>query len=158
MVLDTSLLNTQYYKILIKDKWSNPRKRVLPSPTSRSRSYWRESLQVTLDYSRPTYNYIYIYILGKIKRKEKKKGRKSSINMALPGSASTGSGTHLFQSSFSSSLAVLSSTICGKPLINSSDNSLTPSSVRLETIQRTVLSLPLKARSSSWFSSKSVHL
>ena len=33
MVLDTSLINTQHYKIQIKGKWSNPRKRVAPSST-----------------------------------------------------------------------------------------------------------------------------
>ena len=32
MVLDTSLLNTQYYKVYIKGKWSNPGKGVAPSP------------------------------------------------------------------------------------------------------------------------------
>ena len=29
MVLDATLLNTQYYKVWIKGKWSNPRKRVV---------------------------------------------------------------------------------------------------------------------------------
>ena len=31
MVLDSSLLNTQNYKVQVKDKWSNPGKRVTPS-------------------------------------------------------------------------------------------------------------------------------
>ena len=35
MVLDTSLFNTQQYKVLSKVKWSNPGKGVAPSPTSR---------------------------------------------------------------------------------------------------------------------------
>ena len=34
MVLDDSLLNTQHFKIWIKDKWSNLRKEVAPSNTS----------------------------------------------------------------------------------------------------------------------------
>ena len=38
-VLDASLLNTQYYKVRIKGKWSNPRKRVASSPTPRCSSY-----------------------------------------------------------------------------------------------------------------------
>ena len=33
MVFGTYLLNTQYYKIKIKGKWSNPRKGAVPSPT-----------------------------------------------------------------------------------------------------------------------------
>ena len=33
MVLDASLLNTQYYKVQIKGKWSNTEKEVTPSPT-----------------------------------------------------------------------------------------------------------------------------
>ena len=31
MVLDTSLLSTQHYKVWINDKWSNSGKRVVPS-------------------------------------------------------------------------------------------------------------------------------
>ena len=31
MVLDASLLNTQHYKVQIKDKWSNPEKGVAPT-------------------------------------------------------------------------------------------------------------------------------
>ena len=46
MVLDASLLNTQYYK-----GWSNPGKGVAPSPTTWCSSYQKGSLQVTLDYS-----------------------------------------------------------------------------------------------------------
>ena len=33
IVLDTSLLNTQQYKVRIEGKGSNPRKRVAPFPT-----------------------------------------------------------------------------------------------------------------------------
>ena len=39
IVLDASFLNTQHYKVRIKDKWSNPRKGVSPSATPRSSSY-----------------------------------------------------------------------------------------------------------------------
>ena len=52
-VLDTSLLNTQHYKV----KWSNPGKGVAPFPIPWCRSYWKESLRVT----NSTYLYIYIY-------------------------------------------------------------------------------------------------
>ena len=63
MVLDTSLLNTQQYKVRIKGKWSNPEKNLAPSPTFRCSSYWKGSLLVTLDYCRQLYFYfIYIYI------------------------------------------------------------------------------------------------
>ena len=46
MVFDTSLLNTQQYKVHIKVKWSNPGKGVVPSPTPRCSRYWKGSLQV----------------------------------------------------------------------------------------------------------------
>ena len=42
-------------------KWSNPGKGVVPFPTPRCSSYWKGTLQVTLDYSRQLL-YIYIYI------------------------------------------------------------------------------------------------
>ena len=38
-------------------KWSNPGKRVAPSPTPWWSSYWKGSHQVTVDYSRPTLLY-----------------------------------------------------------------------------------------------------
>ena len=41
MVLDTSLLNTQQYKVCIKGKWSNPEKGVGPSPTPQCCSNWK---------------------------------------------------------------------------------------------------------------------
>ena len=43
MVLDTSLLSTQQYKVRMRVKWSNPRKGVAPSPTPRCSSYWKGS-------------------------------------------------------------------------------------------------------------------
>ena len=39
MVLDTSLLNTQQYKVLSRVKWRTPGKDVAPSPTPRCSSY-----------------------------------------------------------------------------------------------------------------------
>ena len=36
-------------------KWSNPGKRVAPSPTSRCSCYWKGSLRVALDYGRQLY-------------------------------------------------------------------------------------------------------
>ncbi len=59
MVLDASLLNTRYNKVLIKGKWSNPRKGVTPSPTFQCSSYEKRSLRVVLDNSQSTYIYIY---------------------------------------------------------------------------------------------------
>ena len=39
MVLDTTLLSTQYNKVRIRVKWSNPGNRVVPSTTPRCSSY-----------------------------------------------------------------------------------------------------------------------
>ena len=52
MVLDTSLLNTQQYKVRIK--WSNPGKGIVPSPTPRFSCYWKGSLQVRPRLQSPT--------------------------------------------------------------------------------------------------------
>ena len=52
MVLDTSLLNTQQYKVRIKGKVEQTRKGVAPSPTPRCSSYWKGSLLVDFDYRR----------------------------------------------------------------------------------------------------------
>ena len=49
MILDTSLLNTQHYKVRIKGKWSNPETGLVLFPTPRSCSYWKRSLRVALD-------------------------------------------------------------------------------------------------------------
>ena len=62
MVLDIFLLNTHHYKVRIKGKGSNPEKGVVPSLTLLCSSYWKESLQVALDYGQRMYNFIYIYI------------------------------------------------------------------------------------------------
>ena len=45
-----ALLNIQHYKVLIKGKWSNPGKEVVPSPIPWYSSYWKRSLQVALNY------------------------------------------------------------------------------------------------------------
>ena len=57
MVLDTSLLNTQNYKV----KWSNPGKGVAPSPTFRWSSNRKGSFRVTLVYRRQLYLLYYIW-------------------------------------------------------------------------------------------------
>ena len=57
MVLDNYLLNTQHYKVKIKDKWSNPEKGVVPSSTPQCSCYWKGSLWFALDYGRPIYLY-----------------------------------------------------------------------------------------------------
>ena len=57
MVLDSSLLNSQHYKVRIKDKWSNPEKEVAPSPTPRCCSYWKGTLLATIDFGGPTIIY-----------------------------------------------------------------------------------------------------
>ena len=72
MVLDTSLLNTQQYKVCIKGKVERSSafplgnrvkwKGVAPSPTIRFTSYWKVSLLVALDNSRQHYNFIYTTI------------------------------------------------------------------------------------------------
>ena len=55
MVLDTSLLNTQHYKVRIKGKVEQFREGVAPSPTPWCSSYRKGSLRVTLDYGRQLY-------------------------------------------------------------------------------------------------------
>ena len=60
MVLDASLLNTQYYKVRIKGKVEQSREGVAPSPTLWCSSYRKGSLQVTLDYGRQLYLLTYL--------------------------------------------------------------------------------------------------
>ena len=62
MVLDTSLLSTQYCKVLSRVKWSNPGKEVAPTVTHRCCSYWQGGFRVTLNNGRQLFLYIYIYI------------------------------------------------------------------------------------------------
>ena len=64
MVLNATLLNTQYYKVRFKVKWSNPGKGVTPSPTPWCSSCRKVSPRVTLNYANfPFFIYIHIYIL-----------------------------------------------------------------------------------------------
>ena len=65
MVLDTSLLTTQYYKVLSRVKWSNPVKSGATSSTPECRIYWKGSLWVSLDYGQLTIlvgSLIYLFI------------------------------------------------------------------------------------------------
>ncbi len=57
MVLDAALLNTQYYKVRIKDKVEQSREwsRALPNTEATERGYWKGSLRVALDYGRQLY-------------------------------------------------------------------------------------------------------
>ena len=52
VVLDTSLFNTQQYKVRIKIKVEQPGKGVAPSLKPRCCSYWKRILLVAFDYSR----------------------------------------------------------------------------------------------------------
>ena len=62
IALDTSLLNTQQYKVSINLKWSNPGKGISPYPTPRCCSYWKGSLLVALDHGSTLYLRIILYI------------------------------------------------------------------------------------------------
>ena len=65
MVLDTSLLNTQHYKVRIKGKVEQSRVGVAPSPIPWCCRYWKGSPLVALDYGRQLYfTYMYIRNLG----------------------------------------------------------------------------------------------
>ena len=55
MVLDTSLLNAQQYKVCIKGKVEQSRERSHALPNTRCSSYWKGSPQVTLHYGRQLY-------------------------------------------------------------------------------------------------------
>ena len=61
MVLDTSLLNTQHYKVCIKSKVEQSSERISSSTTPQCSSYWKESLWVALNYSCQFY-----YIVKKV--------------------------------------------------------------------------------------------
>ena len=60
MVLDVSLLNSQYYKVSIKGKGEQSRERSSTSPTPWCSSYRTGNLRVTLDYGRQIYLLVYI--------------------------------------------------------------------------------------------------
>ena len=82
MILDATLLSTQYYKVRIKVKWSNPGNGVAPSPTPWCSSYWKGSRQITLDYVHQLYFFFFLLL---IKRSEvptsefKKVGKESLV-------------------------------------------------------------------------------
>ena len=57
VVLDTSLLNTQHYKVRIKGKVEQLGKGVALSPTPQCSSYWKGSFRVVLDYGHQLYFY-----------------------------------------------------------------------------------------------------
>ena len=58
MVLDTSLLNTQQYKVRIEGKVKQSRGRSSTAPTLQCSSYWKGSLLVVLEYGRQLYRKI----------------------------------------------------------------------------------------------------
>ena len=62
MVLDTSLLNTQQYKVHIKGKVEQSREKSSAPTTPRCRSYWKGSLRVALDYGRQLTTFSYINV------------------------------------------------------------------------------------------------
>ena len=59
IVLDTSLLDTQHYKVRMKSKCYNPGKAVVPFPKLRCSSYCKESLLIALHVDLAK---LYIYI------------------------------------------------------------------------------------------------
>ena len=69
MALDTSLLNTQQYKVRIKVKWNNSRKGVAPSPTPWWSSYWKGAFWSPLT-TVANFTYFY-YISQKYRHKNK---------------------------------------------------------------------------------------
>ena len=62
MVLNASLLNTQHYKVRIKDKVEQSKNGVAPSPTPWCSSNRKGSLLVTLDYGRQLYIFYYNHL------------------------------------------------------------------------------------------------
>ena len=64
VVLDTSLFNTQHYKVGIKSKVERSKERSTPSPIPRSSSYWKGNFWVILDYGRQLYFTCLRYILS----------------------------------------------------------------------------------------------
>ena len=60
MLLDTSLLNTQQYKVRIEGKVEYSRERSSALPYTWCNSYWKGSLLVALDYGRPLYLFTHI--------------------------------------------------------------------------------------------------
>ena len=71
MVLDTSLLNTQQYKVWIEGKVEQSWEGVVPSPTPWCSSYGKGSLLVALDYSCQHYFYLHCFLFKILKNKKK---------------------------------------------------------------------------------------
>ena len=63
MVFDSTLLNTQNFKVRIKGKWSYLGRRVVLFPTRRCSSYSKGSLRIAPDNGHPIYIYIPNYDL-----------------------------------------------------------------------------------------------
>ena len=68
MILDATLLNTQYYKVRSRLKWSNPGKGVAPSLKFWCNSYQKGSLRVTLNYSHQLYFTLYTEIPKRLRK------------------------------------------------------------------------------------------
>ena len=54
------LFNIQHYKVRLKDKVEQSREEVAPSTTHQCSSFWKESLQVTLDSGRQI-DFFFVY-------------------------------------------------------------------------------------------------
>ena len=70
MVLDTSLLNTQQYKVCIKGKVEQSKERSMPTPTPRCSSYWKDvfwspTLLTYCAFRSPYFRkpYVFVYVL-----------------------------------------------------------------------------------------------
>ena len=68
MILDATLLNTQHYKVRIKGKVEQSRKRSNAPPTCWCSSYRKRSLRVTLNYSRQLYSFNVITLRSTLAR------------------------------------------------------------------------------------------
>ena len=66
MILDTSVLNTEQYKVRIKGKVEQSRERSSASPTPRRSSYRKGRLLVVLDYGHQLYKFSYSLIVKNI--------------------------------------------------------------------------------------------
>ena len=91
MVLDTSLLNTQQYKVRIESKVEQSRERISALPTPRCSSYCKGSLVVALDYGRQLYLlYFWLIQTVKTKRTSKTQCRETPFYMHWPNPSARG--------------------------------------------------------------------
>ena len=83
IVLYTSLLNTQHYKVWLKCKWSNPEKGVVPSSTPWFCSYWKKSfVPPSTTVSQLIYSHMYPQcVMGKLSSKLHKKKNNTDISL-----------------------------------------------------------------------------